>query len=80
MHVAELESFLVNTIHDSTIGEVHPEEHEIYEEIANYSLTDAVIVFLKKVYNIDFNVPLEAEIKISKNWSDDERWREEYLK
>jgi DNA polymerase I-like protein with 3'-5' exonuclease and polymerase domains len=67
---------LINTIHDSTIGEVHPDEEEIYTEIANFSLTDAVKGYLDLVYNIDFNVPLEAEIKITPNWSDDGKWEE----
>jgi DNA polymerase I-like protein with 3'-5' exonuclease and polymerase domains len=79
MNAAEMRSFLVNTIHDSTIGEVAPGEHELYEEIANFSLTGAVVEYLKVVYNIDFNVPLEAEIKIGKHWSDNKNWRNKYL-
>ena len=32
--------------------------------------TSGVIPSLKKYYNIDFNVPLDTEIKIGYNWLD----------
>jgi DNA polymerase I len=79
MYAANMKSFLVNTVHDSTIGEVAPGEESLYEEIADYALTDAVNNYMKDVYNIDFNVPLEAEIKIGEHWSDSAQWRAKYL-
>ena len=79
MRVAKLLSFLVNTIHDSSAGEVHPDEEEIYEEIGRYAFVDVVYKYLKEVYGVDFNVPLEAEVKMSENWSDSEFWRSKYL-
>lgn len=79
MRIARLVSFLVNTIHDSSLGEVHPDEIEIYGKIGEYAFVDLVYTYLTKVYDIDFNVPLEAEVEVNKNWSDNADWREKYL-
>lgn len=79
MRVAKLKSFLINTVHDSSIGEVHPEEKDIYREIGEYTFTTVVYKYLKEVYGIDFFVPLEAEVSYNKNWSDSEDWRKKYL-
>ncbi|MCP5005494.1 MAG: hypothetical protein GY941_16385 [Planctomycetes bacterium] len=80
MRAAKMESFLVNTIHDSSIGEVHPEEKELYREIGEFAFVDVVYDYLKKVYDVEFNVPLEAECEFNRNWADSESWRREYLK
>lgn len=76
---AEMQSYLINTIHDSSIGEVHPEEKELYSEIGTYAFVDVVYTYLEEVYGIDFNVPLEAEVDFNKNWSNSEDWEEKYL-
>jgi len=65
-----LRSFLVNTVHDSGIAEIHPEEVEKYSDIAELSFTSDVYTYLDTIYNIDFNVPLEAEVEIYTHWSD----------
>jgi len=64
MKAAGMESFLVNTIHDSSIGEIHPNEVELYEEIAVKAFTTDVYSYMEKVYNIKFVVPLGVEVKI----------------
>ena len=79
IRVADLRSFLVNTVHDSAIGEVHPDEVEIYEAIGEYAHVDLVYKYLKEVYDVDFNVPLEVEAEFSTNWADTEYWRIKYL-
>jgi DNA polymerase I-like protein with 3'-5' exonuclease and polymerase domains len=79
MKAAEMESFLVNTVHDSTIGEVHPEEEERYNAIASYAHTEMVYNYLKKVYKIELFVPLEVESKVRDFWNDSEEWKEEWL-
>ena len=79
IRLAGMESFLVNTIHDSSIGEVHPDEKQEYQLIGEYAFVDVVYEYIKKVYGVDFNVPLEAETKFSKNWADTPDWREKYL-
>jgi len=79
MRVAELESYLINTVHDSSVGEVHPGEVEVFKEIGEWAFTTLIYEYLDRVYGIDFNVPLAAECKMSENWSDTEEWREKYL-
>jgi len=79
MRAAALHSFLINTVHDSAVAEVKDDEAEIFTEIAEYAHVPVVVEYLKKVYDIDFNVPLEVEVQMSENWNDSQAWREEYL-
>ena len=79
MRSAAMASFLINTIHDSSIGEVHPEEKVLYEKIGELAHVEVVYAYLKSVYGVDFNVPLEVECKFSKNWSNTPSWEEKYL-
>lgn len=76
---ARANSFLVNTIHDSAIAEIHPEEEKLFKELAELSFTKDVYNYLKVVYGIEFSVPLEADVKITDNWSDSEKWRQEWM-
>lgn len=70
MRVMGLESFLVNTVHDSIIGELNPSETETFKLIALQSLTYDTYDYLKKVYNVSFTVPLGAEVKIGEHWGE----------
>lgn len=70
MVAAELQSFLVNTIHDSAISEVHPDERDVMKELYVKTFTDDVYSYLKKMYGIDFNVPLEADVKFTTYWGE----------
>jgi DNA polymerase-1 len=79
MKLAELESFLVNTVHDSAVAEVHPDEEVIYTELAQQAMTDDVVNYLKACYNIDLNVPLEAEVDIDEHWAEKGGWTDKYL-
>jgi len=78
MKAAEMESFIINTIHDSTITEVHPEEIELYKKIVVQSFTEDLVDYLDTVYNIQFNVPLGVGLKLSDNWGDGEEIKYEY--
>ena len=78
MRIAQMESFLVNTVHDSSIGEVHPEERELFEEIGVYCMVDKATEYCKQVYNVELYVPLEAEVEFKSHWSDSNEWREKY--
>jgi DNA polymerase I-like protein with 3'-5' exonuclease and polymerase domains len=68
MRDAQLRSFLTNTVHDSVIGEIHPDEHDQFADICKISFTEDTFIYLKQVYNITFTVPLGAEIKIGSHW------------
>jgi DNA polymerase-1 len=65
-----MESFLVNTVHDSIIGELKPSERDLFSAIALQSLTHSTYDYLKKVYNVEFTVPLGAEVKIGEHWGE----------
>ena len=58
---------LINTVHDSIIADVYPGEERLMADIFNKGTAD-VIPALKSYYNIDFNVPLDTELKIGYNW------------
>lgn len=70
MRSHKLRSFLVNTIHDSIIGEIHPDETGAFTEIARQSLTSDCFVYLQRVYNVAFTVPLGCETKIGSHWGE----------
>ena len=67
MKEAKLKSVLVNTVHDSIVVDIHPDEEQ---DVINLFSKGAgnVIPRLKQQYNIDFNVPLDVEMKIGYNW------------
>ena len=69
MKEKKVKSLLINTVHDSIIADVHPDEKYIMGKIFEEG-TSKVIQSLKEYYNIDFNVPLDTEIKIGYNWLD----------
>ncbi len=70
LRVAGVQSFIVNTIHDSAVLEVHPDEVDIVREIAVKCFTTDVYTYLKEVYNIEFNVPLGTGFKAGKHWTE----------
>jgi len=78
MKAHEMESFMVNTIHDSTITEVHPDEIELYKEIAVQVSTVDVVKYLDGVYNIQFDVHLGTGIKIDDHWGEGIEEKHEY--
>jgi len=70
MKAAKLQSFMVNTIHDSVIMEVHPDEVNVIKDLGVDSFTHSVYNYLKSVYNIIFNVPLGIGSKFGTHWSE----------
>ena len=60
---------MVNTVHDSIVIDVHPEEESqvlcAIKDI-NYNLDR----YIKEGLNVDINVPLLLESKIGNNWLD----------
>ena len=75
-----MRSFIVNTVHDSSISEVAPEEQELYKEITEQSFTNDVYNYLSHVYGLDFDVELEAEVEFSHHWAEfDDSFKEKWL-
>ena len=64
-----LKSCIVNTVHDSIVIDVHPDEIQkvidIIKDVNNY--IDSLIM---KEFKITINVPLLLEAKIGNNWLD----------
>jgi DNA polymerase I-like protein with 3'-5' exonuclease and polymerase domains len=65
--LSPLQSMIVNSVHDSIVIDVHPDEERlIVETIAeiNSELTNII----NNKFNINFNVPLLLEAKMGVNW------------
>ena len=62
-------SCIVNTVHDSIVIDVHPnEERNVIDIINNTNKNMKAIIDTN--YGIDFNVPLLLEAKMGDNWLD----------
>jgi DNA polymerase-1 len=60
-------SCVVNSVHDSIVVDVHPEEQdEVIEVIDN--VQKSLVDLINARWGIDFNVPLALEAKIGNNW------------
>ena len=64
-----LESCIVNTVHDSIVIDVHPDEINKVVFILK-SINQDILNIINNQFNIDFNVPLLLESKIGNNWLD----------
>jgi DNA polymerase-1 len=65
----QMKSCIVNTVHDSIVIDVHPEEENQVVSIINKT-NEELPSLIKSRWNIDFNVPLLLEAKIGPNWLD----------
>lgn len=68
----KLQSFITNTIHDSAVMEIHPDEEDLVRELAEECFTLSVYNYLNLVYNIQFNVPLGTGFKCGDHWTEGE--------
>jgi DNA polymerase I-like protein with 3'-5' exonuclease and polymerase domains len=65
--LALLQSMIVNSVHDSIVIDVHPDEERlIVETIAQ--INSELINIINNKFNINFNVPLLLEAKMGVNW------------
>ncbi|MAK37310.1 MAG: hypothetical protein CMC15_14240 [Flavobacteriaceae bacterium] len=65
---SQIKSLICNTVHDSIVMDVHPEE----EGIAIKLLTEAMLGLRKECqsrYGLDYNVPVGIELKLGNDWS-----------
>lgn len=61
----------VNTVHDSVVCEIAPDVVDEYKRIAGECFTTRVYAYLRKVYKMEFDVPLAAETKIGQFWGEE---------
>ena len=64
-----IESCIVNTVHDSIVIDVHPNEKRKVLDIIN-DTNKELNNLIQSRWNIEFNVPLLLESKIGNNWLD----------
>ena len=64
----EMQTFLVNTVHDSVVAEVHPDEREELYEISKWAFLWWVYEFLDICYDLQFNVPLGVGYQTGPAW------------
>ena len=64
-----LQSCLVNTVHDSMVIDVHPDEVKKVLTIVD-TINANLNCVIKDAYDVEMNVPLLLEAKIGNNWLD----------
>ena len=64
-----MRSCIVNTVHDSIVIDIHPEEENQVIYIID-STNEVLTSLIQNKWGITFNVPLTLEAKIGKNWLD----------
>lgn len=65
-------AFLVNTVHDSIIGEVGSENLAKYVDVLVRSFTETIYDMLERLYGIRFSMPLGVAIKAGSHWAEGE--------
>ncbi len=66
--MVDMQSFLINSVHDSIVGEIHPDEEELWHEVCRQCLIDDVYEIMEKLYNVRLTVPLGAGVVIADHW------------
>ena len=69
MKEQKVKSLLINTVHDSIVADVYPGEEVVMGKIFKQG-TASVIPALKEYYGINFNIPLDTDLKMGYNWLD----------
>ena len=67
MKKEKVKSLLINTVHDSIVADVYPQEEAVMSRIFDEG-TASVIPALKEYYGINFNIPLDTEINMGYDW------------
>ena len=60
-------SKIINTVHDSIIMDVHPDEKDWMINLLKRSML-CIPEECKEQFGIDFDMPIEIELKIGKDW------------
>lgn len=61
---------IVNTVHDSIIAEIHPDEVRAFHDLSRLALTEGAYYMVRKLYGIQLVVKLGCGIKIAEHWGD----------
>ena len=69
MNERSLKSCIVNTVHDSMVVDVHPDEQQAMVDVV-VEVESKLVSTVNKLWDIDFNLPLSLEAKMGNNWLD----------
>jgi DNA polymerase I-like protein with 3'-5' exonuclease and polymerase domains len=67
-----MESFMVNTVHDSIIAELHPEEVGLWHDVAQQCLIHDSYNLIRNLYGVELTVPLGAGVMVGTHWANNE--------
>jgi DNA polymerase I-like protein with 3'-5' exonuclease and polymerase domains len=67
MKTLGLKSLIINTVHDSIIIDVHPDEKTACITVLQQGMY-SLVSECKKRYNIDYDMPIGTEFKIGEDW------------
>jgi len=70
--IKNLATFLVNTVHDSIIAEVHPEEVDVWHAAAKQCLIHDSYKLIEQLYGVKLTVPLGAGVQVGTHWANAE--------
>lgn len=79
MRVAGMESFLINIVHDSAVGEIHPNEREQWSDYLAYCMNVLIVWYLKAVYDYEWVTPLASEVSMKPYWDDSDGWIDQWI-
>jgi DNA polymerase I-like protein with 3'-5' exonuclease and polymerase domains len=69
MRTRKLSSVICNTVHDSIVLDVHPDEKEACISLLSYAMKSLPEETINR-YGIEYDMPVGIELKIGKNWLD----------
>ena len=69
MRSKNLQSMIVNSVHDSVVIDTHPDEEEEVKQCISDTEQQLRAMFLTK-FEVDFTVPHAMDCKIVPNWMD----------
>src|SRR5210317_1796052 len=71
MRSRNLNSVICNTVHDSIVLDVHPDEKEACINLLAYAMQSLPEETVNR-YGVEYDMPVGIELKIGKNWLDSE--------
>ena len=66
---AGIQSVICNTVHDSIVMDVHPDEKNICIDMMKHAMLSLPFETIRR-YGMTYDMPVGIEIKIGKNWLD----------
>lgn len=63
-----METFLVNYVHDSIVAEVHPDERDQFEDLCHQCMTTKMVDAMDAIINHRIRLPITVEVKVQDHW------------